>query len=170
MDLLVGVVTVRRAKNGHSRQVPINSTVARVLVELGAARTPHSDPRESVFAGVAYRTVSRAFGAAVSRAHAALRDAGQDPSRLEGFTWHGLRHTFASRLAMAGVDPRTIQELGGWRTLALVMRYAHLSPTHLRAAVERLVVDSPGSRGAVALRQDFDAPARVEREPRVADA
>jgi integrase len=44
VDLLVGVVTVRRAKNGHSRQVPINSTVARVLVELGAARPPHSDP------------------------------------------------------------------------------------------------------------------------------
>ena len=30
---------------------------------------------------------------------------------------HGLPHTFASRLAMAGVDPRTIQELGGWPSL-----------------------------------------------------
>jgi hypothetical protein len=32
-----------------------------------------------------------------------------------GSPWHGLRHTWASRLSMAGVDPRTRQELGEWR-------------------------------------------------------
>ena len=62
-----------------------------------------------------------------------------DASSLDGVTWHSLRHTFASRLVMAGADLRTVQELGGWRTLALVSRYAHLSPDHLRAAIERLV-------------------------------
>ena len=55
---------------------------------------------------------------------------------LDGYTWHGNRHTFASRLVMAGVDLRAVQELGGWKTL---MRYGHLSPEHLRSAVERLV-------------------------------
>jgi len=48
------------------------------------------------------------------------------------------RHTFASRLAMVGVDLRTIQELGGWRSLKMVERYAHLSPSHKAEAVERL--------------------------------
>jgi integrase len=43
-------------------------------------------------------------------------------------TPHVLRHTFASRLAMAAVDPRTIQELGGWASLEMVERYTHLSP------------------------------------------
>jgi site-specific recombinase XerD len=51
---------------------------------------------------------------------------------------HVLRHTFASRLAMAGVDLRTIQELGGWKTLSMVQRYAHLSPSHKAEAVERI--------------------------------
>jgi len=51
---------------------------------------------------------------------------------------HDLRHTFASRLAMAGVDPLTIQQLGGWKTLQMVQRYAHLSPDHKREAIERL--------------------------------
>ena len=40
---------------------------------------------------------------------------------------------------MAGVDLRTVQELGGWKTLGMVQRYARLAPSHLQAAVERLV-------------------------------
>jgi hypothetical protein len=40
---------------------------------------------------------------------------------------------------MSGVDPRTLQTLGGWRSLSMVERYSHLSPDHLRSAVEKLV-------------------------------
>jgi hypothetical protein len=43
---------------------------------------------------------------------------------------------------MAGVDLRTVQELGGWKTASMVSRYAHLAPGHLSAAVERLVAPS----------------------------
>jgi hypothetical protein len=39
---------------------------------------------------------------------------------------------------MAGVDPATIQELGGWRSLVMVQRYTHLTPAHRAAAVERI--------------------------------
>ena len=55
-------------------------------------------------------------------------------------TPHVLRHTFASRLVMAGVDLRTVQELGGWSSLDLVQRYSHLAPGHLAAAVERIAL------------------------------
>jgi site-specific recombinase XerD len=51
----------------------------------------------------------------------------------------GTSGRFASRLVMAGVDLRTVQELGGWKTLSMVLRYSHLAPSHLQAAVERLV-------------------------------
>ena len=37
------------------------------------------------------------------------------------------------------MDRRTVQELGGWRTLSMVQRYSHLAPERLAAAVERLV-------------------------------
>ena len=40
---------------------------------------------------------------------------------------------------MSGVDPRTLQTLGGWRSISMVERYATLSPDHLRSAVEKLV-------------------------------
>ena len=36
----------------------------------------------------------------------------------------------------AGVDLLTIKELGGWRTLAMVQRYAHLKAEHLHRAVD----------------------------------
>jgi integrase len=64
---------------------------------------------------------------------AALEDA-----QIEDFRFHDLRHTFASRLAMEGVDLLTIKELGGWKTLSMVQRYAHLSPGHRHTAIERL--------------------------------
>jgi site-specific recombinase XerD len=86
-----------------------------------------------------YREPDKFFPAAVERARKALEAEGQATGHLESYTWHGNRHTFASRLVMAGVDLRTVQQLGGWQSLAMVQRYAHLAPDHLRAAVERLV-------------------------------
>lgn len=58
---------------------------------------------------------------------------------LSGVTPHTLRHTFATRLVENGVDLRTVQELGGWATLSLIQRYAHVSPSRKAEAVEGLV-------------------------------
>jgi integrase len=57
---------------------------------------------------------------------------------LVDFTWHDLRHTFASRLVMADVDIRTVAELMGHKKIQMTMRYAHLAPEHKPVAVERL--------------------------------
>jgi integrase len=57
---------------------------------------------------------------------------------LEGFRPHDLRHTWASRLVMGGVDLVTLQQMGGWSSLSMVQRYAHVSPGHRRAAINRL--------------------------------
>jgi len=57
---------------------------------------------------------------------------------IENFRWHDLRHTFASRLVMAGENLRTVQELLGHRSILTTQRYAHISNDHLRAAVDRL--------------------------------
>jgi len=112
--------TVGRSKNGASRLVPMNAVVRSVLIDAATRRKHPNDPDASIFAG-AYRTVARAFTQAVSRAQAALRASGKDATRLDGYTWHSNRHTFASRLVMAGVDLRTVQELGGWKTLSMVL-------------------------------------------------
>jgi integrase len=59
-------------------------------------------------------------------------------AKLDGVVFHTLRHTFASRLVMAGTDLVTVKELLGHSSLDMVLRYAHLSPGHMQAAVQRL--------------------------------
>ena len=59
-------------------------------------------------------------------------------AKLTGVTWHTLRHTFASRLAMNGKAPGTIAALLRHSGTDLVARYAHLSPTHLQEALDGL--------------------------------
>jgi site-specific recombinase XerD len=120
------VLTVHRSKNGETRHVPLNSAALAALTELRnrgegtgpVIRNPQGEP----LAGPRYW-----FEPAVGRA------------KIRAFSWHCLRHTFASRLVMAGVDLRTVQELLGHKSIAMTVRYSHLSPTHTLAAVERLV-------------------------------
>jgi integrase len=59
-------------------------------------------------------------------------------ARLEDFHFHDLRHTFASRLVMAGEDLYTVSRLLGHASVAQTQRYAHLAPGKLASAVEVL--------------------------------
>jgi integrase len=142
-DFMSGILTIPRSKHGETRYVPMNSRVREMLMDMGTRRLPHGD--EHVFRGADGQAppqkADRWFPRAVAKARHALTQASRhaDVEMLDGFTWHCLRHTFASRLAMAGVDLLVIKELGGWKTLAMVMRYAHLSPGRLREGIERLV-------------------------------
>ncbi|MEQ1794305.1 MAG: tyrosine-type recombinase/integrase [Nitrospira sp.] len=130
IDLTRGHLTVAAAyaKNGRSRTVPLNSIACRTLKQLQQhAVGPF------VFAkpdGSPYRSIRSAFQTACRRAN------------LSGISPHTLRHTFGSRLAMAGADMRTIQEVGGWRTLGMVERYSHLAESHKADAVEKLAAIS----------------------------
>jgi integrase len=56
----------------------------------------------------------------------ALKDAG-----IDDFRWHDLRHCWASWLVQNGTPLYAVQELGGWQSVQMVQRYAHLSPANL---------------------------------------
>ena len=58
---------------------------------------------------------------------------------IENLHWHDLRHTFASRLVMKGVDLYTVSKLMGHHSLEMTERYAHLAPDFLKNAVNVLV-------------------------------
>ena len=132
VDLRRGLLTVQAAyaKSGKTRTVPLNRILRAALEKLrerAPAGAEHVFCRED---GAPYRSIRTTFLTACRRAG------------LKDVSPHVLRHTFASRLAMAGVDPRTIQDLGGWASLEMVERYTHLSPTHKAEAVERIAQNS----------------------------
>ena len=53
--------------------------------------------------------------------------------------WHTLRHTFASRLVIAGVSLDEVSELMGHTTLEMTKRYAHLANKNHQEALAVLV-------------------------------
>jgi integrase len=65
--------------------------------------------------------------------YAALERAG-----IEDFRWHDLRHTWASWHVQNGTPLYALQEMGGWSSVEMVRRYAHLAADHLAPFAERL--------------------------------
>jgi integrase len=124
------VLTVPRSKNGETRHVPLNSAALETLAEL-RKRSDGTGPVIRNLHGEALVGPRYWFEPALGRA------------KIRAFSRHCLRHTFASRLVMAGVDLRTVQELLGHKSIAMTVRYSHLSPTHTLAAVERLGRTAP---------------------------
>jgi integrase len=118
-------MTLRQTKNGTTRHVPLNSIARDTFKELQYG----SAGQGRVFIGERGKPLRkpRHWWKKV------LEEAG-----VEDYRWHDIRHTFASRLVMAGVDLRTVAQLLGHKTLQMVMRYSHLSQSHELAAVERL--------------------------------
>lgn len=126
VNLDANLLTIPRSKHGEKRHVFLNDAAVTALRALWK----FSSGEGRVFAN-AYQ--SEATKGAREWFEQSVRDAG-----LQNFRWHDLRHTFASRLVMAGVDIRTVQELMGHKTITVTLRYAHLAPQHQLAAVQRL--------------------------------
>jgi integrase len=125
VDLQARRITLRQTKNGTTRYVPLNSAALAAFQALWE----RSSSEGRVFQGEKGLPLERPrywWDAAVVAAN------------LQDFHWHDLRHTFASRCVMAGVDLRTLAQLLGHKTLQMVFRYSHLSQSHELAAVERL--------------------------------
>ena len=72
------------------------------------------------------RANQRAWRQAVARA--GIRD----------FTFHCLRHTWASRLMQSGVPLHALMEMGGWTDVDMVRKYAHFGVEHLVEHAEKI--------------------------------
>lgn len=104
-----------QVKGGEAISVSLNDLAMAVLSECRGLN------RDFVFAykGRPIRRLStRAWYNALERAG------------IQNFRWHDLRHTWASWLVQEGVPLFALQEMGGWKTGAMVRRYAHLGPAH----------------------------------------
>jgi integrase len=139
LDLDKGTVFFERTKTGAPRTVQLHERVATSLerwlydvdhqedhVFLKLNALPWADTRDFMYPG----------GNPLRAAHQAACK--QVKISHEWFTVHDWRHHFASHCVMSGVDLPTLQRLGGWKDIRMVMRYAAVSTEHMAEAVRRL--------------------------------
>lgn len=121
-------VTVRgtTSKSGKTRHIPLNSEAALVLKKWLEQSGSNTLVFPSPITGKRLDNINSSWWALLKSA--AVAD----------FRFHDLRHHFASRLAMSGVDLNTVRELLGHRSIETTLRYAHLAPEHKAAAVETI--------------------------------
>ena len=106
-----------QSKSGKAINVPLNNDALSVLQEVQGDDVHYC----FVYQGKPVeRTSTKAW-------HAALKRAG-----IENFRWHDLRHTWASWHVQRGTSLQELQELGGWSSYEMVLRYAHLASHHLK--------------------------------------
>jgi integrase len=134
IDFGSGTITVRDPKSGEDEHLVLNETAKRTLKALCDSRAKVVGLRDrapSQPTGHVFTAPEGGYIHVLNRyRYPALRRAG-----IEGFRFHDLRHTFASRAAMSGVDLYTLQALMRHRSPQMTQRYAHLSAAHQREAV-----------------------------------
>lgn len=122
------VITVRAeiCKNGKMRRIPLSETAYNTLLKWREQCSSEGIIFPSPQTGKELDNVSTSWGNLMKAA------------KIENFRWHDMRHTFASRLVMAGVDLNTVRELMGHGDLKMTLRYAHLSPSIKSRAINLL--------------------------------
>ena len=149
-------------KMGRSRLVPLTPELRDELLKAHAeAGSPTTgwifpSPRDST-------THRKSFSTALE---GACRRAG-----IERVNHHSLRHTWASRLAMAGVDRRTVMDVGGWKESRVLDEiYSHVTNEHVAEVMSRMGFDGsetePPTEGADG-RDRADMQDRTARQLRV---
>ena len=131
VDFLRRTIIIRETKNGSPKTLPLNMIALDVLNQRSKLKSLKHDFVFISFRGkkVHPRFLRKCF-------YDVLKEVG-----IENLWLHDLRHTFATRLARAGVDLYKISKLLGHKDIKMTQRYAHHCPESLREGVEILETD-----------------------------
>lgn len=120
------IVRAATAKSNKSRHVALNAAAVAVLRELAEVKHISGFVFVNADTGKPFTTIKKSWATLAEMA------------KLDDFTFHDLRHDFASRLVQAGVNLYEVRDLLGHSSITLTERYAHLAPHQKRAAVALL--------------------------------
>jgi integrase len=136
IDLVSAHVAFSKTKNGEARGVPLHARVVAALANL-----PHREGE--VFRRPDGRAYERPKGGDDTSAGSRIATGFDGACRRAGiadFTPHGLRHTWATWHYARNRDLGALRTLGGWKSVAMVMRYAHVNVGELKHTIDRLPV------------------------------
>jgi integrase len=142
------IISLPKTKTGKARHIPLNAIALKTLQERKQAQDVFETSQRSKVAGHTDLVYVFRDGGDPQHNYRRWFNEALAEAKIKDYSWHCNRHTFASRLVMAGVDLRTVAELMGHSSIQMTMRYAHLAPQHNRAAVDRLVPVSVTNRPA----------------------
>lgn len=132
LDNKIAWVNARDAKGRKVIPVPLGKDAIAIL----EAQKDKHDTHVFTYNGKPFKSIKTTWKKALVKADIYVeveKDAeGKIISKKSLFRFHDLRHTWASWKVQKGTPLKVVQELGGWSSLELVMRYAHLDPQHLR--------------------------------------
>jgi integrase len=140
VDLTHGLITLRDTKNKQARRTYMTDAV-RVML---SRRMKDLSPDAYIFLrkdGTPYFEMVVIFKTVADE----LFNKNVKDRRLR-VTFHSLRHSFGSWLALGGESLMTIRELLGHKSFAMTQRYAHLIPDEKRRAVAALAQSFDGKR------------------------
>lgn len=104
------------SKNRKALYLPLNEDAIAALIDARDCQK-HGDSK-FVFTYYGHE-ILQPYNTAYIRA---TRDA-----RVEGFTWHGLRHTWTTWHLEGGTPVEVVKDLGGWSSIEILLKhYAHL--------------------------------------------
>jgi integrase len=112
-------------KNGEYSTIPLDKRALEILRSI-PRRFDSPDVFTGKIKGQPFWDLKRQFEEAVKK------------SKMEGITFHTLRHTAVSHMVMSGVPLATVKEILRHKDYAMTLRYAHLSSEHTRAAMNAL--------------------------------
>jgi len=149
VDMETGIVTIPLPKGGKTRHVPLSDGAQAILRSLDSfLRSPwvFPSPVDPLNPWNPQSFINHIYSPALRRAG------------VQGACWHTLRHTAASRRVMAGVDLVAVKEILGHRDIETTLRYSHLTPGHLRGAVNRGSLAGTGTKTGTKAKSNEPAP------------
>ncbi len=139
----IGVISLLKTKNGAPRSVPMHPTVLKMLQDkVKCCNWVFCFQRHQI---VGTTKIHRLFERFMTQIE------------LPDFTFHDLRHTFATYMIINGANIREVQEILGHKDINTTLRYLHTTVDHLKAAmnkfrkpdksIEDIVKDNYGEQG-----------------------
>lgn len=131
------IISGEVTKNSSSRYIPLNDEAMSLIKNLYKKRQRKNNLVFPSKNGLPFNNVKKSWSSVLKKA------------QISNFRWHDLRHHFASKLVMAGVDLNTVRELLGHSDIKMTLRYAHLAPEHKIKAVKKIDWLSSGNNFVV---------------------